>query len=63
MQNTRNFEENAYWNKKLGEDIRNATHKKMFWQNRIKGLKKIYHENIVERDKITARRNWEQSHD
>lgn len=50
MAQTRTYDANAFWVKKMRERVDTAAAKRHEWSERIQGLKQIYHDKIVGRD-------------
>ena len=55
MADTRSYNVDAYWVKKMRKDIDDAYYKRNMWKGRIDGLKEAYHERIVDRDASNKR--------
>lgn len=50
MSNTRSYDLDAFWVKKMRETVDNIKHKFEFWTDRVQSLKAIYYERIKDFD-------------
>lgn len=55
MSNTRTYDTEAYWVKKMREAVDHAEHSRSYWIDKIQYLKQTYHARIVDRDASNKR--------
>ena len=65
MMTTRNYDQNAFWVKKIRTRVNDMESKKRFWTDRVKYLKECYHLKVTTFDslKSTKDRYKEYNHD